>query len=112
MRECLAYSCVGAPTSNLLKLGELVPAPEGVSGQQTTSGVTYLPDLVAKGAVVGSADTGASDSSTPIGNPIGFQTQYTSPQMQVPLYYRDEDPSATYQIEFIVDAERQIVETQ
>lgn len=47
----------------------------------------------------------------PVGNPTAFQTQYVSQQMQLPLHYRDEHPSATYEIEFIVDAEGQITES-
>jgi hypothetical protein len=40
-----------------------------------------------------------------------FQTQYLTPKMDVPLYYRDQDPSATYTAEFLVDSDNQITES-
>jgi hypothetical protein len=47
---------------------------------------------------------GATDAST-------FQTGYVSPKMEVPLYYRDANPSYTYGAGFLVDADNQVTES-
>lgn len=40
-----------------------------------------------------------------------FSQEYITEDMIVPLYYRDENPSAIYEFEFIVDSEQQVSET-
>ena len=37
-----------------------------------------------------------------------FETEYLTDRMEVPLYYRDEDPSTIYTIDYLVDAEYQV----
>jgi hypothetical protein len=43
--------------------------------------------------------------------PTPFETEYLTDRMEVPLYYRDEDPSAIYTIDYLVDAEYQVPDT-
>jgi hypothetical protein len=45
-------------------------------------------------------------SAVAVSNP--FETEYVTDHMEVPLYYRDEDPSTIYTIDYLVDAENQI----
>lgn len=40
-----------------------------------------------------------------------FSQEYITEDMIVPLFYRDESPSATYEFEFIVDSEQQVSES-
>jgi hypothetical protein len=44
------------------------------------------------------------------GQPVLSQ-EYVTDDMIVPLFYRDESPSATYEFEFIVDSEQQVSES-
>lgn len=46
-----------------------------------------------------------------IGSAPVLRTQYTTPAMEVPLLFRDEDPNAIYTAQFIVDEENQIAES-
>ncbi|MDX6731538.1 MAG: hypothetical protein QOC54_1486, partial [Baekduia sp.] len=40
-----------------------------------------------------------------------FESQYLTPNMRVPLLYRNEPPYARYAAEFVVDIDQQITET-
>ena len=40
-----------------------------------------------------------------------FSQEYVTEDMVLPLFYRDESPSATYEFEFIVDSEQQVSES-
>jgi len=46
-----------------------------------------------------------------VGGQVAFDSEYITEQMQVPLYYRDEDPSCVYEFEFLVDTEAVVAET-
>jgi hypothetical protein len=43
--------------------------------------------------------------------PPMFPQEYLTEDMIVPLFYRDESPSATYEFEFLVDSEQQVSES-
>jgi hypothetical protein len=53
----------------------------------------------------------AAFAAFPGGNLPIFSQEYVTDFMTVPLHYRDESPSATYDLEFIVDSEQRIMET-
>jgi hypothetical protein len=53
----------------------------------------------------------AASAAFPGPLPPVFSSEYVTEDMIVPLFYRDESPSATYEFEFIVDSEQQVSES-
>lgn len=87
----------GGTTTSLVQTYE-VPANVVIYGQPV--------------ATQGSALQAASFAPFPGGViPPFLNHDYVTEDMLIPLYYRDENPSAVYEFEFIADSEQQVAET-
>ena len=83
-----------------------VPAGVTLAGEP----VLAPPDRVAEQKVDLQVQQAAMGGAFPGPLPIPSQ-EYVTEDMVVPLHYRDESPSATYEFEFIVDSEQQVSES-
>lgn len=92
---------------------EMVNAPPNVmaAGQENGQGAAAAAAGAAGAAGMAPAWQMAAIPGFPGWPPPIFSQEYITEDMLLPLYYRDESPSAVYEFEFIVDSEQQVAES-